>query len=266
MVTRKTIGLALGSGAYRGFAHIGVIKSLEKHGIPIDYLSGSSIGAWVAAYYAIFKDISVLEKDLINNTKENLALLFDLSWSGGFIDGRKFTTYLEKKLQSHDFSALKIPLQIVATDLISGDPYIFKSGDVARAVRASTSVPLLFKPIQHEGKILVDGGISHPVPGDLVRSMGADLVISVNLYNSQEFKSQKITVPSIIVRSTMAGLYNLSRADLKSADIIIEPDTSPFVGVSSLSKYFTKEVADKLIAIGAKATDKVIPEIKKRMG
>lgn len=265
MLSRKTIGLALGSGAYRGFAHIGVIKSLEKHNIPIDYLSGSSIGAWVAAYYAIFKDISVLEKDLIDNTKENLSLLFDFSWSGGFIGGQKFTTYLEKKLKHHNFLDLKIPLQIIATDLISGEPYVFKSGDVASAVRASTSVPVIFKPVQHEEKLLVDGGLSNPVPGGLVRNMGADIVIGVSLYNANEFKSQKITAPNIIVRSAMVGLYNLARADLKNVDIIIEPDTSPLARASGLSKYFTKEVADQLIVIGEKATDLVIPEIRKML-
>jgi len=265
MPSRKTIGLALGSGAYRGFAHIGVIKSLEKHHIPIDYLSGASIGAWVAAYYAIFQDIGVLEKDLINNTKENLSLLLDFNWSGGFIGGQKFTAYLEKKLRQHDFSALKIPLQITATDLISGGPHVFKSGDIALAVRASTSVPLIFKPVQYEEKLLVDGGLSNPVPGELVRNMGADIVIGVNLYNANEFKNQKITAPNIIVRSAMVGLYNLARADLKNVDVIIEPDTSPLARASSLSKYFTKEVADQLITIGEKATDLVIPEIRKML-
>ncbi len=262
MKKRKTIGLALGSGAFRGFAHIGVIRSLEKHNIPIDYLSGASIGAWVAAYYAAHKDISKLEKDLTTNPKENLPLLFDLSWTGGFIGGQKFMSFLEKNLQHHQFSALKIPLKIVATDLITGQSFIFESGDVARAVRASTSVPLVFKPVKYKDKLLVDGGLSNPVPGDLLKKMGADIVIGVNLYNKHEFIGKKFTMPNVILRSTRIVLHNLGKVAVKHADIIIEPDTSKYVREGNLTKYFTKEIANAMIKIGERATDKVIPQIK----
>ncbi len=262
MKKRKTIGLALGSGAFRGFAHIGVIRSLEKHNIKIDYLSGASIGAWVAAYYATFKDIDKLENDLTENPKENLPMLFDLSWTGGFIGGEKFMTFLEKNLHHHDFSALDIPLQIVATDLITGRPFVFTTGDVARAVRASTSVPLVFKPVKYKDKLLVDGGLSNPVPGDLVRKMGADIVIGVNLYNKNEFIGKKFTMPNVILRSTRIVMHNLSKSALQTVDVVIEPDTSKYIKESSLSKYFTKEIADAMIKIGEKATDKIIPQIK----
>lgn len=263
MKFKKTVGLALGSGAYRGFAHIGVIRSLEKNNIPIDYLSGASIGAWAAAYYALSKDISTLEKDLIDNQKENLSLLFDFGWTAGLISGEKFVSYLTKKLQGCQFSDLKIPLKIVTTDLISGRPFVFSSGEVATAVRASCSVPLVFKALKYEDKLLVDGGLSNPVPSDLVREMGADIVIGVNLYNKNEFQKQKYKDSNIVVRGTMIILASLAEATMFKADIVIEPDTSSLVKESNLSKYFSKEVADKLIRIGEDATDRVIPEIKK---
>lgn len=263
MKTRKTIGLALGSGAYRGFAHIGVIRSLEKHNIPIDYLSGASIGAWAAAYYAFSKDISTLEKDLIDNQKENLSLLFDFGWTAGLISGEKFVAYLTKKLQGCQFSNLQIPLQIVTTNLVDGRPYIFSDGDVALAVRASCSVPLVFKALRYEDKLLVDGGLSNPVPNDIVRAMGADIVIGVNLYNQNEFQKRKYTESNIVVRSTMIVLASLSRAAAVQADITIEPDTSALVGESNLSKYFNKKTADELIRIGEEAADRAIPAIKK---
>lgn len=266
MKSRKTIGLALGSGAYRGFAHIGVIKSLEKNNIPIDYLSGASIGAWVAAYYAIFGNVSQLENDLIDNRKENLSLLFDPGWKGGLVQGKKFVDYLEKKLHNHDFSDLKIPLQIVATDLYSGQPFVFQNGEVALAVRASASVPLIFKPLAYEDKLLVDGGLSNPVPGDLVKNMGADIVISVNLYNKNEFPGSKISVSNIALRSTTIALYNLSKTAIHNCDVLIEPDTSKFIKESNLSKYFTKEIADQMIDIGERAADEAIPKIKKLLG
>ncbi len=263
MSKRKTIGLALGSGASRGFAHIGVIKTLIKNNIPIDYLTGSSIGAWVAAYYAIFEDIEKLEKEVTQDPKNNLSMLFDLSWTGGFISGQKFTDFLEHNLRHHNFSALKKPLKIVATDLTSGRPFVFSTGDVARAVRASTSVPLVFRPLAYKGKLLVDGGLSDPVPVDLTRSMGADIVIGVNLYHPNEFIAKKFTMPKVVLRSTRIVMHNLSRIAVKKADVVIEPDLSFFVNESNFSQYFDTGTAQAMIKVGEKAAAKAIPAIKK---
>ena len=262
MKRRKTIGLALGSGAYRGFAHIGVIRSLEKHNIPVDFLSGTSIGAWVAAYYAIYQDLALLEKDLAGNIKENLPLLFDFSRSG-VIGGQKFSNYLEQKLQRYSFANLRIPLQIAATDLANGQAYVFKSGDVARAVRASTSVPLVFKPLTDEGRVLVDGGMSNPVPCNLVKEMGADIVIGVNLYNTNEFSKSRPSITDIPWRSSVIMLYNLSQASMSVADIIIEPDLSAFRQASGLSKYFDQGTARKMMEAGERAANAAIPAIRK---
>jgi len=263
MATRKKIGLALGSGAFRGFAHIGVLKTLEKHKIKIDYLTGSSIGAWAAAHYAIFHDAAKLERDVANDPEKNLAMLFDFSWTGGFINGRKFAGFLEHNLHHHNFSSLKTPLKIVATDLISGQPFVFFEGDVARAVRASVSVPLVFKPEKYNYKLLVDGGLSNPVPVDLVRAMGADIVVGVNLYHRNEFVDKKFTMPKVILRSTRIVLHNLSNIAVKKADVIIEPDISSFAIESGFGKYFTKDVVQKIICLGEQATEKAIPKIKK---
>jgi len=263
--TRKTVGLALGSGAYRGFAHIGVLKSLIKNNITIDYLSGCSIGAWVAAYYALFEDLQKIKKDLINNQKEAISLFFDFDWSGGLIGGKKLIAYLEKNLQNCNFSDLKIPLKIVATDMSNGQPFIFDQGKVAQAVRASTSVPLIFKPFSYQGKLLIDGGLCNPVPGNLVREMGADIVIGVNLYNKNEFLVEKVNMPNVLNRIKKIILYNLSQASIPSCDVVIEPDISRFIKKSSLTKYFTKEVAEEIILIGERATDRVIPLIKSKL-
>ncbi len=260
--TRKTIGLALGSGAYRGFAHIGVLKSLKKNNIPIDYLSGASIGAWVGAYYAVFEDTITLQHDLIDNQKENLSLLWDFR-GGGLISGQKFVSYLEKKLNYSNFSDLKIPLRIVATDLASGEPYVFQDGPVAAAVRASTAVPLVFQAWEQDGKFLVDGGLSNPVPVDLARQMGADIVIAVSLYNRSEFVAPAAGPIETITRSTLLVLHNLSRAGTAAADMVVEPDTSRWQKASSLSKYFTKTAADGMIAAGEAAMDRIMPDLKK---
>ena len=260
---RKTVGLALGSGAFRGFAHIGVLRSLIKHGIPIDYLSGASIGAWAAAYYAAFGDTDRLEKDLASHPVETLPMFFDFSLTGGFIGGAKINGFLEKGLGHKTFAKLKIPLRIAATEIVSGQPYVFSSGDVARAVRASSSVPLVFKPLIQKGKIFVDGGLSNPVPCNLVRDMGADIVIGVNLYHKNEFVNRKFTMPQVVLRSTRIVMHNLAKADIKHADVAIEPDTSMIVKEQGLQKYFTKGVADELIRMGEQATNKAIPKIKR---
>lgn len=263
MSKRKKIGLALGSGAYRGFAHIGVIRSFEKHGIPIDYLSGSSIGAWIAAYYALFQDTTALEDDLTKNSRENMSLLLDFNWSGGLIGGNKFTKYLDKKLQGHSFAETNIPLRIVATDLRTARPYIFSRGNLATAVRASTSVPIVFKPIEHDSCLLADGGMSNPVPGDLVREMGADVVIGVNLYHQNEFRRDRLNLSQLLVRSTAIMLHNLADASLDVCDAIISPDLSVFGPKSSLAKYFDQKMAREMIKTGYDAAESIIPHIKK---
>jgi len=265
MKTRKTIGLALGSGAFRGFSHIGVLKVLEKNNIPIDYLSGSSIGAWVAAHYAIFQDAKKLEKEILDNSRERWGSLLDLSWGGGIISGDKFLKLLEKNLRQASFSDLKIPLRVVATDLISGQPYIFTKGSVARAVRASTSVPLIFKPFAYQKKLLIDGALSDPVPGALVRKMGAELVIGVNLYNHKEFINKDFNVLKVALRSARIATYNLAKISARSADIVINLDDSKFVSDDNLKKYLNPETARKMIASGEKAARRALPEIKRRL-
>ncbi len=265
MSTHLSVGLALGSGGYRGFAHIGVIKSLVKNKIPIDYLSGCSSGALVAAHYARFKDVVQLEQDLLHNRRDQLFALLDLNWTGGLISGQKLTVYLEKKLQNSYFKSLKIPLRIIATNISNGKLCSLNQGKVAPAVRASISVPLIFKPFLYQGKLLADGGLSDPVPGDSVRKMGADFVIGVNLYNKKEFIVRKFTLSKVLRRAAAIILYNLSQNSAANCDIVIEPDTSHFARRSNMSKYFTQEIAEQIMLIGERATDKMIPRIKAKL-
>ena len=263
MATIKKVGLVLGSGGFRGFAHIGVIKTLEKHNIKINYLVGSSAGAWAAAHYALYQDSQRLEKDLVVSPSVSLPVFFDISRRGGLIGGQKFINRIDQTLHCHNFSHTKLPLKIAATDLISGQPFIFDSGELAKAVRASTSVPLVFKPVAYRGHLLVDGALSNPAPVDLARGMGADIVIAVNLYHRNEFVKKKFTMPNVVLRSTRIVMYNLARNDEKGADVVINIDASTFNFDSGLKKYFAKEIAEKLIKIGERATEKAIPEIKK---
>jgi NTE family protein len=263
MAKVKKVGLALGSGALRGFALIGAIRALNANNIPINYISGASIGSFIGAYYALFEDLDSLEKEVIDNPRSVLPSVFDMGLrGGGLVNGRRFEAFVERVLGRHDFSEAKIPIQIVATDLNGGQPYIFSEGKIAKAVRASCSVPVIFEPTKIKGHRLVDGGLSDPVPVDILKKAGADIVIAINLYHKNEFIDKRFTFTKVALRSTRIALYHLAQASIKNADIVIAPDVSKFTQTNKFKRYFKKEIASQMINIGFKETSKYIDEIK----
>jgi len=262
MANRKKIGLALGSGAIRGLAHVGVIKSLVKHNIPIDYLAGSSIGAWVGVHYALYKDIAKLEELTLGMKKEKLLSFFEPSLTGGFIKGERVEKLLNLWLKNATFNDLKIPMKIVATDLISGEPFIFDKGNLALATRASMAVPSFFKPVNYKSYLLVDGGVSNPVPDNLVKQQGADIVIAVNLDNfgaKGRFSAKDTRFDKVAIRTIEIMRYNLAKHSTRQADIILELSLAKY---SSWRKYFTSNIGPEIVKIGEQATDKIIPKLK----
>ncbi|MDD3285324.1 MAG: patatin-like phospholipase family protein [Patescibacteria group bacterium] len=262
MPSRSKIGLALGSGGFRGFAHIGVIQVLQENNIPIDCISGTSIGALVGAYFSIHSDLDLLEKEIVLNNKEKLPTLFDLGFRGGLVSGRKFEIFLERVLGRKNFSDCRLPLKIVATDLVSGQACTLEQGRLATAVRASTSVPLVFEPVRSKGRLLVDGGLSNPVPVNLVQEMGADKIIAVNLYHHHEFVEKRFNLPTVALRATRIAVHNLSKHSLRGADVVINPDTSAFIQTNRYKKYFDPPVAQALIDIGRREAKRFLPDIK----
>lgn len=263
---RKTIGLALGSGGVRGLAHVGVLKVLVENNIPIDYIAGSSVGAWVGAHYALFQDIKILEEFTVGKRHEKLLSFLDTSFSGGLIKGKKLEKLLNTWFNSADFNDLKIPLHIVTTDLIKAEPYIFKSGSLAFAARASMAIPGFFKPLVWEDKILVDGGLTNPVPDDVVKEMGADIVIAVNLnnfHNPIQFKKKEPSVSEVTFRTNEIIQCYLAKYSLKTADIIIQP---PLRAHSSWKRYFMNGEGDDLVKIGEEAMRAALPELLKKIG
>lgn len=176
------VGLVLGSGASRGWAHIGVIEALQEAGIPIHLVAGCSVGAFVGAIFAS-GGLENLKKYVIEMDGESVFSFSDLTLiRPGILDGDKklsrlFCMHSDKKR----FEELEIPLKVVAADMHSGDLVIFDSGDLLKALRASMSYPGLFSPVRHKNRWLVDGGVLDPVPVGVARAMGADIVIAVNL-------------------------------------------------------------------------------------
>ncbi|MBI2312776.1 MAG: patatin-like phospholipase RssA [Betaproteobacteria bacterium] len=179
--TRKPkIGLALGSGSARGWAHIGVLRALDEAGIRPDIVCGTSIGALVGAAYAD-GDLDRLEQWVGGLTWKDVVGFLDFSLSGGVIKGDRLIEFFRSNFVDKTISELPLPFAAVATDLENGREVWLREGLLADAVRASIALPGLFAPVRHDGRWLVDGGLVNPVPVSLCRAMGADLVIAVDL-------------------------------------------------------------------------------------
>lgn len=227
------IGLALGSGGPRGLAHIGIIKELEKEDIPIDFIAGCSIGSMIGGLYSLTKDIALVERIAMETDwRRIVSLLVEPSLlSGGLAGGEKIGKFFSDQFNRKKFKDLQIPFTAVATDINTGKEIRITEGALAIAIRASSSVPLIFKPTKFKGMLLVDGGLSNPVPCDVVRKMGADLVIGVNLdsYSFQNSKSvsetngSKLAIRKVALNSLNILRYHLSQYCVKEADLVIIP-------------------------------------------
>jgi NTE family protein len=180
-VRRKPrIGLALGAGSARGWAHIGAIRALEERGVKPDVVCGTSVGALVGAFYAAGQ-LDRLEKWVTDLTWTTVVRLMDLTWRGGLIRGDRLFTLFRTHFEDQPVSALPVLYGAVATELASGREMWLREGSVLDAVRASCSMPGLFTPVVRDGAVVVDGGLVNPVPVSMCRALGADLVIAVDL-------------------------------------------------------------------------------------
>lgn len=262
MKNRKTVGLALGSGGVRGLAHIGVIKVLLKHKIPIDYISGCSIGAWIGAHYAMYQDIEKTADFTAGKKKEKLISFLEPTLSGGLVKGEKLEALMNSWLDNANFSDLKIPLKLAATDLINNEKIVFSEGKVAPAVRASLSVPGFFKPVIFEHRALVDGGLSNPVPVDLVKELGAEVVVAVNLDFFSGFDNispAEVGYVNLADGTIKIMRHHLAQYSCRDADFLIQPD---LMNCSSWSDYFMNNNKGEGIKLAEEATEKIIPALK----
>jgi NTE family protein len=258
------IGIALGSGGARGLAHIGVLKKLEYYGIPVSFIAGSSIGAFIGAYYAAHPKIDKLEEFILNFDKKQGFKLFDPTLRGGLLKGDKIEKFISNLLENPTFETLKIPFAAVATDVNSANSVVIKSGDLIKAVRASISVPAVFQPITYEGRLLADAGLSNPIPDNVVREMGAEIVISVNL-DKLYSPSNLVKTPSLAqvpMHSISILRHNLALNSMQTSDVIVSPKTPP-IGLVGWNYFFNTEKAAQIILAGEKALDEVLPQLKK---
>jgi NTE family protein len=186
-------GLALGSGAARGLAHIGVLHALKEKNISIDMVAGSSMGALVGACYARNGEITDFEEIVLKMDWKRLALLADPNLAlffKGVIHGKKVKALLKTIIGDSLFKDLKVPLAVVTTDVNTGEEVVIKTGSVVEAVRASISMPAIFTPVKLQNRFLMDGGIVNPVPVSVVKDMGATFVIACNVTRNPQNKRQ----------------------------------------------------------------------------
>jgi len=210
-MTSCTVGLVLGSGASRGWAHIGVIEALLDANIPIHLITGCSVGAFVGAIYAS-GGLERLKKFVIEMDGESMFSFSDFSLiRSGLLNGDKkvkelFCMHSDKK----EFEELEIPLKVVAADMYSGDQVVLDTGNLLNALRASMSYPGLFAPVFHKGRWLIDGGVVDPVPVGVARAMGSDIIIAVNLDSQliSRRRQQKIQKNSVHTETPPPGMRN----------------------------------------------------------
>jgi len=258
---RLKIGLALGSGGAKGLAHIGIIKVLEENNIPIDFIAGSSIGALVGGFYAATKDIKQIEKIAFDTDWRRIFSLIDPSLRQGLIRGEKIRKFIESYVDKINFQDLKIPFTAVATDIGNGQTVYLNRGEVASAVRASISTPLVFKPVKHLGKRLADGGLSLPVPVKAVKDMGADFVIAVNTEAHYFRNGQNSKVGFLKIANSSLNIlrYHLADYSCQKADLIITPEPKGNV-------YWNKFLnGEDIVLSGEKAAKTSLPQLKESL-
>jgi NTE family protein len=234
---KPVIGLALGGGAARGFAHIGVIKVLEANGIKPDILVGTSAGSVISAIYATGISGNELQRIAINLDEATIT-----DWTnpfsskiGGMLKGDALQSTVNQLVKNRPIDQMKIRLGIVATDLNTGNPILFQRGDTGQAVRASSSVPGVFKPTLIQGQEYVDGGLTSPVPIKFTRNLGADIVIAVNISSNPADQNVSGVLGSLLQTTTIMG-RSITNWELPLADIVVVPQLSQMKGTDFKSR------------------------------
>lgn len=260
MANNLKVGLALGAGAARGLAHIGVLEVLEREGIDIDIIAGTSIGSLIGGIYALgtpLKYIKGLAKEL------NWDHITDVTFPRqGLIKGDKLLSFLEIITQGRDISELKIPYAAIACDIEHGEHIVLKEGSLAKAIRASTAIPGIYNPYYYQGRLLVDGAVLDKVPVSTVREMGADIVIAVDV-GIQNIDKEVKNIFDILFNTFDIMQHELDKYRKINADIIIKPDLN---GFSSFNLDRAEECVSRGFIAAEESLDQIKSVIKERVG
>jgi len=258
------IGLVLGGGGAKGLAHIGVLKVLDREGIKVDLLAGTSAGSMVAAAWSLGITVTELELQAAWLAKpanwHEIVSLGNITKS--MIGNTDLLAYLNRLFKSSTFAHLKIPLKVVATDLGSGQEVLLDSGSLAEATMASSSIPGIFPPMFLNGHYLVDGGVSNQTPVSVIESMGADMIIAVDLMRDVDKVVENPSLIDTIMHSyeimrRQSVRYSLEKAN--SEYILIEPKFTDIVDTFKFTEF------EKFIKAGELAAEKAMPQIKAKL-
>jgi NTE family protein len=251
-----SLGLALGGGFARGIVHVGVLKVLERERIPIRFIAGTSVGALIGAAYCSGVSPAELEEIASKVRFRDLA-----RWTlsrYGFATNLRMNGFLNRILKVKTFEELNLPLAITATDFVTGEGVVFRSGQLAEAVRASCAYPGVFLPVTVNGRLLVDGMLAHSLPTQPAREMGADPVIAVNLKTSWGSAGGPRHIFDVIGQCFSIAQNMNCASSRHCADLVIEPDVTKY-------RYDDFEHSAELVHIGEEATTAALPDIRKWM-
>lgn len=249
------IALALGGGAARGFAHVGVIKALEAQGIVPDIIVGTSAGSVVGALYAAGYNGFELQKIAMQMEEGQVG-----DWSmpdRGVLKGEALQAFVNRAVGQRPLEKLNRLMAVVATDLHSGELMVFRTGNTGMAVRASSSVPGVFQPVAINGREYVDGGLVSPVPVRVARSLGADFVIAVDISARPEQGKTAGMIDVLLQTFTIMG-RSISRNELPEADMVIRPDTTSLKSTDFQSRHLA-------VLEGERAVTGVLPELRQKL-
>ena len=246
------IAVVLGAGASKGFAHIGVLKVFEANKIPIHLIVGTSVGSFAGSLYAYGYDAFELQK--LSFSIERTDIVDLILPDNGFIKGEKLEEYINKMVKNTPLERLKIPFYAVATDVQSGEEVIFGVGNTGAAVRASCSVPGVFRPVRIGDRMYVDGGVVSPVAVEAAKKYGADVVFAVDISSSVESPKPQGTIDTIL-QSINIMYSKLAANQLAKADVVIKPN----VGYISSSDFSKRHEA---VLEGEKAATEALPKVK----
>ncbi|HSD39980.1 MAG TPA: patatin-like phospholipase family protein [Rhodocyclaceae bacterium] len=252
---KPRLGLALGGGAARGFAHIGVIKALETSGLAPDIVVGTSVGAVVGSLYAAGLDVFELQKIAIQLEEKALT-----DWSvfdRGFLKGEALERFINQQIANRPIEQLKRHFAAVATDLAAGEMTVFTSGNTGTAVRASAAIPGVFSPVIIRGREYVDGGLTSPIPVKAARQLGADIVIAVDISAKPSGKKNQGSIDLLLDTIAVMG-HNIGARDLADADVVIRPD---LLGVAATNFQQRNEA----ILQGERVGFAAIPRIREKL-
>lgn len=249
------IAFALGGGAARGFAHVGVIKALESQGIKADMVAGTSAGSVVGALYAAGHSGYALQKIALRIDEATVS-----DWSlpnRGVIKGEQLQNFINQSVQNRPIEKLKKILGVVATNLQTGEQVVFRQGNTGMAVRASSSVPGVFQPVLISGKEYVDGGLTSPVPVNAAKALGADIVIAVDISNKPSHGKVKDSIDVLLQTFSIMG-QSIGNFELTKADVVIRPNTGSADGIDFSNKHLA-------ILEGEKAALEAVPLIREKI-